>query len=162
MQQVFSMCSMLLQRNTNTRKRKLNIRRYKVTRIINSLLSKIINQHWDRRLHLSFHILYSSFIFLVFLYKIFIISQNIYSCITWAPLTPTSSQVVPFSQRSGVLEWCSGTMPIGEFLVDPAKGAHKRFRPQDWSNLASRNKMTVQLRHSDAEWQTQLRTFLWL
>lgn len=30
MQQVFGMCSMLLQRNTDTRKRKLNIRRYKV------------------------------------------------------------------------------------------------------------------------------------
>ncbi|XP_045929347.1 serine-protein kinase ATM isoform X1 [Micropterus dolomieu] len=78
MQQVFSMCSMLLQRNTDTRKRKLNIRRYKV---------------------------------------------------------------VPFSQRSGVLEWCSGTVPIGEFLVDPNKGAHKRFRPGDWTNLACRKKM---------------------
>uniref|UniRef100_A0A669EAW1 non-specific serine/threonine protein kinase n=1 Tax=Oreochromis niloticus TaxID=8128 RepID=A0A669EAW1_ORENI len=79
MQQVFGMCSMLLQRNTGTRKRKLNIRRYKV---------------------------------------------------------------VPFSQRSGVLEWCSGTVPIGEFLVDPIKGAHKRFRPQDWTSLACRRKMT--------------------
>ncbi|GLD57106.1 serine-protein kinase ATM [Lates japonicus] len=78
MQQVFSMCSMLLQRNTDTRKRKLNIRRYKV---------------------------------------------------------------VPFSQRSGVLEWCSGTVPIGEFLVDPNKGAHKRFRPRDWTNLSCRKKM---------------------
>ncbi|XP_038141476.1 serine-protein kinase ATM [Cyprinodon tularosa] len=78
MQQVFSMCSMLLQRNTDTRKRKLNIRRYKV---------------------------------------------------------------VPFSQRSGVLEWCSGTVPIGEFLVEPNKGAHKRFRPQDWTNLACRRRM---------------------
>uniref|UniRef100_UPI0037E93D82 serine-protein kinase ATM n=1 Tax=Semicossyphus pulcher TaxID=241346 RepID=UPI0037E93D82 len=78
MQQVFSMCSMLLQRNTDTRKRKLNIRRYKV---------------------------------------------------------------VPFSQCSGVLEWCSGTVPIGEFLVDPNKGAHKRFRAQDWTNLACRRKM---------------------
>ncbi|XP_072317352.1 LOW QUALITY PROTEIN: serine-protein kinase ATM [Eucyclogobius newberryi] len=78
MQQVFSMCSMLLQRNTDTRKRKLNIRRYKV---------------------------------------------------------------VPFSQRSGVLEWCSGTVPIGDFLADPNKGAHKRFRPQDWTNLACRKKM---------------------
>uniref|UniRef100_A0A8C2WUR8 non-specific serine/threonine protein kinase n=1 Tax=Cyclopterus lumpus TaxID=8103 RepID=A0A8C2WUR8_CYCLU len=78
MQQVFSMCSMLLQRNTDTRKRKLNIRRYKV---------------------------------------------------------------VPFSQRSGVLEWCSGTVPIGEFLVDPNKGAHKRFRPRDPTNLACRKKM---------------------
>uniref|UniRef100_A0A665TGJ9 non-specific serine/threonine protein kinase n=1 Tax=Echeneis naucrates TaxID=173247 RepID=A0A665TGJ9_ECHNA len=78
MQQVFSMCSMLLQRNTDTRKRKLYIRRYKV---------------------------------------------------------------VPFSQRSGVLEWCSGTVPIGEFLVDPNKGAHKRFRPQDWANMFCRKKM---------------------
>ncbi|XP_022052894.2 serine-protein kinase ATM isoform X1 [Acanthochromis polyacanthus] len=78
MQQVFSMCSMLLQRNSDTRKRKLNIRRYKV---------------------------------------------------------------VPFSQRSGVLEWCSGTVPIGEFLVDPNKGAHKRFRPQDWTNLTCRRRM---------------------
>uniref|UniRef100_A0A8C4HF10 non-specific serine/threonine protein kinase n=1 Tax=Dicentrarchus labrax TaxID=13489 RepID=A0A8C4HF10_DICLA len=83
MQQVFSMCSMLLQRNTDTRKRKLNIRRYKV---------------------------------------------------------------VPFSQRSGVLEWCSGTVPIGEFLVDPNKGAHKRFRPRDWTNLCCRKKMMVLLK----------------
>ncbi|KAL2096545.1 hypothetical protein ACEWY4_008693 [Coilia grayii] len=78
MQQVFQMCSTLLQRNAETRKRKLNIRRYKV---------------------------------------------------------------VPFSQRSGVLEWCSGTVPIGEFLVDPQMGAHRRFRPHDWTNLACRKKM---------------------
>ncbi len=52
-------------------------------------------------------------------------------------------QVVPFSQRSGVLEWCSGTVPIGEFLVDPQKGAHKRFRPQDWPNMSCRKKMMV-------------------
>uniref|UniRef100_A0AAV2J7Z9 non-specific serine/threonine protein kinase n=1 Tax=Knipowitschia caucasica TaxID=637954 RepID=A0AAV2J7Z9_KNICA len=78
MQQVFGMCSMLLQRNSDTRKRKLNIRRYKV---------------------------------------------------------------VPFSQRSGVLEWCSGTVPIGDFLADPVKGAHKRFRPTDWTNLECRRKM---------------------
>ncbi|KAK0156293.1 Serine-protein kinase ATM [Merluccius polli] len=78
MQQVFGMCSTLLQRNAETRRRKLNIRRYKV---------------------------------------------------------------VPFSQRSGVLEWCSGTVPIGEFLVDPNKGAHRRFRPQDWTNLACRKRL---------------------
>ncbi|XP_029922757.1 serine-protein kinase ATM isoform X2 [Myripristis murdjan] len=78
MQQVFGMCSTLLQRNTDTRKRNLNIRRYKV---------------------------------------------------------------VPFSQCSGVLEWCSGTVPIGEFLVDPHKGAHIRFRAQDWTNMTCRKKM---------------------
>ncbi|NWS93822.1 ATM kinase, partial [Mionectes macconnelli] len=70
MQQVFQMCNTLLQQNTETRKRKLNIRRYKV---------------------------------------------------------------VPLSQRSGVLEWCSGTTPIGEFLVNVEEGAHKRYRPGDYS-----------------------------
>ncbi|KAJ8257146.1 hypothetical protein COCON_G00192980 [Conger conger] len=78
MQQVFQMCSTLLQRNAETRKRKLNICRYKV---------------------------------------------------------------VPLSQRSGVLEWCSGTVPLGDFLVDPQKGAHHRFRPRDWTSLACRRKM---------------------
>ncbi|XP_075580028.1 serine-protein kinase ATM [Pelecanus crispus] len=71
MQQVFQMCNTLLQQNTETRKRKLTIRRYKV---------------------------------------------------------------VPLSQRSGVLEWCSGTTPIGEFLVNTEEGAHKRYRPKDYSN----------------------------
>ncbi|XP_042538698.1 serine-protein kinase ATM [Dipodomys spectabilis] len=70
MQQVFQMCNTLLQRNTETRKRKLTICTYKV---------------------------------------------------------------VPLSQRSGVLEWCTGTVPIGEFLVNNEEGAHKRYRPQDLS-----------------------------
>lgn len=43
-------------------------------------------------------------------------------------------QVVPLSQRSGVLEWCSGTTPIGEFLVNAEEGAHKRYRPKDYSS----------------------------
>ncbi|XP_068601356.1 serine-protein kinase ATM [Brachionichthys hirsutus] len=90
MQQVFSMCSLLLQRNTDTRKRKLNIRRYKV---------------------------------------------------------------VPFSQLSGVLEWCSGTVPIGEFLVDPSDGAHKRFRPQDWTNVGCRRRMMEPTRTHDDKLQ---------
>ncbi|KAG8452945.1 hypothetical protein GDO86_004664 [Hymenochirus boettgeri] len=65
MQQVFQMCNTLLQRNSETRKRKLSIRRYKV---------------------------------------------------------------VPLSQRSGVLEWCTGTVPIGEYLVNAEDGAHKRYQ----------------------------------
>lgn len=61
------MCSMLLQRNTDTRKRKLNIRRYKVTHVIYlftcvlflvfkaSLFNskRIINQEWVVLLHIS-------------------------------------------------------------------------------------------------------------
>ncbi|XP_004614157.2 serine-protein kinase ATM [Sorex araneus] len=78
MQQVFQMCNMLLQRNTETRKRKLTICTYKV---------------------------------------------------------------VPLSQRSGVLEWCTGTVPIGEFLVNNEDGAHKRYRPNDFSPYQCQKKM---------------------
>ncbi|KAM6159265.1 serine-protein kinase ATM isoform 2-T2 [Rhynchocyon petersi] len=78
MQQVFQMCNTLLQRNTETRKRKLTICTYKV---------------------------------------------------------------VPLSQRSGVLEWCTGTVPIGEFLVNNEDGAHKRYRPKDFSSIQCQKKM---------------------
>ncbi|XP_037697256.1 serine-protein kinase ATM isoform X2 [Choloepus didactylus] len=78
MQQVFQMCNTLLQRNTETRKRKLTICTYKV---------------------------------------------------------------VPLSQRSGVLEWCTGTVPIGEFLVNNENGAHKRYRPKDFSAYQCQKKM---------------------
>ncbi|XP_035311971.1 serine-protein kinase ATM isoform X5 [Cricetulus griseus] len=78
MQQVFQMCNTLLQRNTETRKRKLTICTYKV---------------------------------------------------------------VPLSQRSGVLEWCTGTIPIGEYLVNNEEGAHKRYRPNDFSAFQCQKKM---------------------
>uniref|UniRef100_A0A8C5M9Z2 non-specific serine/threonine protein kinase n=1 Tax=Leptobrachium leishanense TaxID=445787 RepID=A0A8C5M9Z2_9ANUR len=78
MQQVFQMCNTLLQKNSETRKRKLTIRRYKV---------------------------------------------------------------VPLSQRSGVLEWCTGTVPIGEYLINAEDGAHPRYRPNDYSSLACQRKM---------------------
>lgn len=43
-------------------------------------------------------------------------------------------RVVPFSRRSGILEWCSDTMPIGVYLVGnrDTEGAHQRLRPNDW------------------------------
>lgn len=52
-------------------------------------------------------------------------------------------QVVPLSQRSGVLEWCSGTIPIGEFLVNDKEGAHKRYRPKDYPNCHCQKMMVV-------------------
>ncbi|XP_066475514.1 serine-protein kinase ATM [Tiliqua scincoides] len=78
MQQVFQMCNALLQQNSETRKRKLRIRRYKV---------------------------------------------------------------VPLSQRSGVLEWCSGTVPLGDFLINTNNSAHKRYRPEDYTSLDCQRKM---------------------
>ncbi len=43
-------------------------------------------------------------------------------------------QVVPLSQRSGVLEWCENTTPLGEYLLL----AHRRHRPQDISPQRAR------------------------
>ncbi|KAG5684498.1 hypothetical protein PVAND_013728 [Polypedilum vanderplanki] len=49
-------------------------------------------------------------------------------------------KVVPFSRRSGILEWCTNTLPIGNYLCGDRtsgkgikKGAHYIYRPQDWS-----------------------------
>lgn len=44
-------------------------------------------------------------------------------------------KVVPLSKRSGVLQWCEGTQPFGEYLIGPAMitGAHKRYYPNEWS-----------------------------
>ncbi|XP_066845922.1 serine-protein kinase ATM isoform X1 [Anser cygnoides] len=90
MQQVFQMCNTLLQQNTETRKRKLAIRRYKV---------------------------------------------------------------VPLSQKSGVLEWCSGTTPLGEFLVNIEEGAHKRYRPKDYSSYQCQKiMMDAQKKHSEEKY----------
>ncbi|XP_011366455.1 serine-protein kinase ATM isoform X2 [Pteropus vampyrus] len=92
MQQVFQMCNTLLQRNTETRKRKLTISTYKV---------------------------------------------------------------VPLSQRSGVLEWCTGTVPIGEFLVNNENGAHKRYRPKDFSAYQCQKKMMdVQKKSYEEKYKT--------
>uniref|UniRef100_A0A670HWK5 non-specific serine/threonine protein kinase n=1 Tax=Podarcis muralis TaxID=64176 RepID=A0A670HWK5_PODMU len=88
MQQVFQMCNALLQQNTDTRKRKLTIRRYKV---------------------------------------------------------------VPLSQRSGVLEWCTGTIPLGEFLINTDSSAHKRYRPKDYSSLDCQRKMMEAQRKTPEE-----------
>ncbi|XP_036115893.1 serine-protein kinase ATM isoform X3 [Molossus molossus] len=92
MQQVFQMCNKLLQRNTETRKRKLTICTYKV---------------------------------------------------------------VPLSQRSGVLEWCTGTIPIGEFLVNDEHGAHRRYRPKDISAYQCQKKMMdVQKKSYEEKYET--------
>jgi ataxia telangiectasia mutated family protein len=49
--------------------------------------------------------------------------------------------VIPLSQRSGVVEWCEGTVPFGIYLVHPKEGAHVRYNPRDWPNNLCRKKM---------------------
>lgn len=41
--------------------------------------------------------------------------------------------VIPLSQKSGILEWCTNTLTLGEYLIGPKSnaGAHQRYRPQD-------------------------------
>ncbi|XP_022082003.1 serine-protein kinase ATM-like isoform X2 [Acanthaster planci] len=98
MQQVFALVNRLLQRNQETRKRRLRIRRYKI---------------------------------------------------------------VPLSQRSGLLEWCEGTMPLGEYLIGNQRtdfGAHRRYRPQDSSSMECRKKMAMA--HSSSEQGKKYREYL--
>ena len=49
------------------------------------------------------------------------------------------------SQRSGLLEWCEGTISIGDYLVGttsaPNDGAHPRYHHSDWSNGECKRKM---------------------
>ena len=37
-------------------------------------------------------------------------------------------QIVPLSQRSGVLEWCQNTQPLSSYLIN----AHRRYYPEDF------------------------------
>ncbi|KAL5970596.1 Serine-protein kinase ATM [Taenia solium] len=39
--------------------------------------------------------------------------------------------VVPLARRSGLIEWCEGTVPLGEWLAGETFGAHQRYRPSD-------------------------------
>ncbi|XP_071506799.1 serine-protein kinase ATM-like [Diadema antillarum] len=97
MQQVFGLVNQLLRRNTETNRRKLQIRRYKV---------------------------------------------------------------VPLCQKSGLLEWCEGTMPLGLYLVGDSRtdhGAHKRYRPSDWSAMQCRGKMAAA--HQAGDYSTKYREF---
>ncbi|XP_048483774.1 serine-protein kinase ATM [Plutella xylostella] len=54
-------------------------------------------------------------------------------------------KVVPLSRRSGVLEWCEGTVPLGLYLAGThsAPGAHRLYRPKDISPNMARSKMTA-------------------
>ena len=52
-------------------------------------------------------------------------------------------KVVPLSQLSGVLEWCAGTQPIGQFLMRDKPSAHERYRPNDFTHLKCRKMLDL-------------------
>lgn len=83
MEQVFGMVNQLLMKNSETRKRKLKMRTYKV---------------------------------------------------------------IPLSQRSGIVEWCEDTVPLGEYLIGrpgSKTGAHSRYYPGDWTSLDCRKQVKL-------------------
>ena len=53
--------------------------------------------------------------------------------------------MIPLSQRSGLVEWCEGTISVGDYLVGATsasnEGAHCRYNPSDWSNGECKRKM---------------------
>jgi len=55
-------------------------------------------------------------------------------------------KVTPLSMRSGILEWCTNSTPVGHYLVVEGKGgAHARYRPNDWNNNRCRKLAAVGL-----------------
>ncbi|KAH8280952.1 hypothetical protein KR054_005673 [Drosophila jambulina] len=56
-------------------------------------------------------------------------------------------KVTPLSMRSGILEWCNNSMPVGHYLVGNGQGgAHKRYRPTDWANNQCRKLLHAHLK----------------
>lgn len=50
------------------------------------------------------------------------------------PSLPSPPQVIPLARRSGLIEWCEGTVPLGEWLAGNGAdrpGAHQLYRPSD-------------------------------
>lgn len=50
-------------------------------------------------------------------------------------------KIVPLAPQSGVLEWCTGTMPLSQYLVRGEKSAHHRLFPNKLSNSDCRQAM---------------------
>ncbi|XP_052835760.1 LOW QUALITY PROTEIN: serine/threonine-protein kinase ATM [Drosophila gunungcola] len=58
-------------------------------------------------------------------------------------------KVTPLSMRSGILEWCTNSTPVGHYLVVEGKGgAHARYRPNDWNNNRCRKLSASHLKSS--------------
>lgn len=54
---------------------------------------------------------------------------------------------MPLSQRSGVLEWCTNTIPLSTYLVggNGVTGAHEKYRPSDYPPSICRSKLEVSI-----------------
>ncbi|EDV35318.2 LOW QUALITY PROTEIN: uncharacterized protein Dana_GF11791 [Drosophila ananassae] len=58
-------------------------------------------------------------------------------------------KVMPLSMRSGILEWCTNSIPVGLYLAGQGKGgAHQRYRPNDWPSQKCRISLGSHLKSS--------------
>lgn len=55
--------------------------------------------------------------------------------------------MIPFSQQSGIAEWCVNTMSLGDYLIgkNSNPGAHKKYRPDDMQPSEARHVIRVSL-----------------
>lgn len=62
-------------------------------------------------------------------------------------LSVKTYKVVPLSQRSGLLEWCSDSVPLSDYLVGSSNkpGAHERYHPKDWKPAQCRHALHASL-----------------
>ena len=74
-------------------------------------------------------------------------------------------KVVPLAPNCGVLEWCEGTIPLGDYLCGSKagnksdNGAHQRYRPNDWTNRDCQMKMAKCRETSGSDDSTLLKEF---
>ena len=72
-------------------------------------------------------------------------------------------KVVPLSQRSGILEWCSDTQPLAQYLVGEGgkTGAHKRYFPRQLDSQSCRKRMSdLKTKKPPASLQEREKVFL--
>ncbi|VDP71935.1 unnamed protein product [Echinostoma caproni] len=47
------------------------------------------------------------------------------------------------AERTGVIEWCEGTIPLGEWLAADRVGAHQRYRPRDITPAEAKQRLAA-------------------
>ncbi|VDN14724.1 unnamed protein product [Dibothriocephalus latus] len=52
-------------------------------------------------------------------------------CLSPQPMRIRTYTVIPLARRSGLIEWCEGTVPLGDWLANETNGAHQRYHPTD-------------------------------
>ncbi|TNN16177.1 Serine-protein kinase ATM, partial [Schistosoma japonicum] len=52
-------------------------------------------------------------------------------------------KVIPMAQRSGVIEWCEDTVPLGDWLASERTGAHQRYKPHDMPPIQAKQRLAV-------------------